>query len=505
MIGVRAASPRLGFPLLRWISVFLLLAGLVLTVVALIQYSRTQNLLPPDTVVAGIPVGGLSRDEAARRILEAYSAPVELIYGDATIWLDPAAVGFEVDVDAMLAAVEAQRQQRSFWSGFWDYLWGRHSPGADIPLVARYSEARLREYLEKEIAPRYDHPPVPPQPVVGTTQFSPGRWGTVLNVEQAIPLIERALFSRTARRVTLPVRRVPPTRPSLHNLQILLEQTIDLAEFDGIVGLYLYHLDSGDEIHFLYRQGQEYPIPPDLAFTAASTIKIPIMVSAFRRVDAAQEPPDSEVIRWIREMITLSGNDPADWLMENLLDPNLGPLIVTQDMRELGLENTFLAGYFYPGAPLLARFETPANQRPDLNTEPDPYNQTTPSEMGMLLVDIYQCAYRGGGTLLVAWPQEITRDECRLMLDFLSQNRIGVLLEASVPESVRVDHKHGWISSPAGGIQTLGDAGIIYTPNGDYVLSIYIYRPQGLVWDEHSKLIQRLGQAVYSYYNPPTP
>ena len=503
MIGVRAASPRLGFPLLRWLSVFLLLAGLMLTVVSLVQYSRVQDRLPPDAVMAGIPVGGLSRDEAARRVLEAYSAPVELVYGDAVIWLDPSTVGFDVDVDAMLAAMESKRQRRSFWEGFWDYLWGRRPPKVEIPLVASYSEARLREYLTQEIAARYDHPPVPPQPVVGTTQFSPGQWGTVLNVEQAIPLVERALFSRTARRVVLPVRRVPPTRPPLHNLQVLLEQTIDLAEFDGIVGLYLYHLDSGDEVHFIYAQGQEYPIPPDVAFTAASIIKVPIMVSAFRRFDAAKAPPDSEVLRWIQEMITLSGNDPADWLMEKLMDPHLGPLIVTQDMRELGLENTFLAGFFYPGAPLLARFETPANQRPDLNTEPDPYNQTTPSEIGMLLTDLYQCAFRGGGTLTVAWPQEITRTECRMMLDFLSQNRIGVLLEASVPEGVRVDHKHGWISSAAGGIQTLGDAGIVYTSKGDYVLSVFLYRPQGLVWDVHSKLIQRLGQAVYSYYNPP--
>jgi len=32
-------------------------------------------------------------------------------------------------------------------------------------------------------------------------------------------------------------------------------------------------------------------------------------------------------------MIELSGNDPADWLMEQFIDANRGPLVVTEDMR----------------------------------------------------------------------------------------------------------------------------------------------------------------------------
>ena len=84
---------------------------------------------------------------------------------------------------------------------------------------------------------------------------------------------------------------------------------------------------------------------------------------------------------------------PADWVMERVIHPDLAPLEITKDMQSLGLENTFLAGEFRLRLPaLLKSYRTPANQREDVSTDPDPYNQSTPSDMGMLLEDIFQCA-----------------------------------------------------------------------------------------------------------------
>ena len=97
-------------------------------------------------------------------------------------------------------------------------------------------------------------------------------------------------------------------------------------------------------------------------------------------------------------MIERSENDPADRLMENVLDGNLGPLKVTDDMVALGL-GRYISWQviFIPVAPLLKRINTPANQRTDISTKPDLYNQTTPVEIGMLLDDLYQCANNDGG------------------------------------------------------------------------------------------------------------
>ena len=140
------------------------------------------------------------------------------------------------------------------------------------------------------------------------------------------------------------------------------------------------------------------------------------------------------------------------------------PLIVSEDMQALGLENTFLAGYFAVGSPILKIIKTPGNERSDVSTQPDPYNQTTPSEMGELLSDVYFCARDGGGTLTAVFPEEITQGECQKMLDLLAQDKTGSLIQEGVPDGTRVAHKHGWIQDASYVIHDMSDAGYcIYT------------------------------------------
>jgi beta-lactamase class A len=120
----------------------------------------------------------------------------------------------------------------------------------------------------------------------------------------------------------------------------------------------------------------------------------------------------------------------------------------------------------------------------------------------MLLEDIYLCAENGGGALIAAFPGQITQDECRTMTDYLARNKIGVLIEAGVPDGTRVAHKHGWVTYN-GIINTIGDAGIVYTPGGNYVLVVFLHHPVQLIWDSASRLIADLSTAVYNYYNLP--
>ena len=89
--------------------------------------------------IADVPVGGLNRQGAAQRLLQAYSLPVELRYDDQTILFEPSICGFELDLDSMLAAADLERTKQSFWLGFWDYLWGRQVSSFSIPLTANYS------------------------------------------------------------------------------------------------------------------------------------------------------------------------------------------------------------------------------------------------------------------------------------------------------------------------------------------------------------------------------
>lgn len=486
------------FSALRFISLALLLGAIILAAFQLVRFSRVRSYLPAGLIVANVPVGGLDRQQAAQRLAEVYSTPIELRYNGARILLNPTLIDFELEIENMLALANLERTQKQFWEDFWDYLWSRTTFPTQIPLAANYSEGRLRAYLA-DVSQRYDQPSAPALPIPGQASFQPGTPGLSLNVDSAIPLIEAALFSLDNRVVELPLQRVEPARPVFDNLEVLLKQTLQVSGFDGLAGIYLLDLQTAQEHHFAYRNGEDLPVQPDIAFTASSIIKIPIMVSTFRRLN---DTSDAETMKLLQDMIDLSGNEAADWLMDRVIDPQRGPLLVTEDMQALGLENTFLAGYFSFGSPLLALIETPANSRTDVFTDPDPYSQTTPSDIGMLLDDIYQCAQTGGGALPAVFPGEITQAECVMMNDYLIKNRLPVLLTAGLPEATTIAHKHGWVTVN-GVINAIGDAGIVYSPGGNYVLVVFLYHPDQLIWEPASALIAQLSQAVYNFYNIP--
>lgn len=463
----------------------------------MIRFSRVRANFPDGLLIAGVSVGGLDRAQAGQKILQAYSLPIELRYNGAPIQMQPNAADFQLDLDSMLALAEIQRTKIPFWQNFWEYLWGRSTTSQNIPLSSTISEPRLRIFLE-EISRVYNQPPLAAQPLPGTVNFTPGESGLSLDQDGSVLLIERALKSLTNRVVELPIQRTSPPRPAFNNLEILLQQTIKVSDFDGLVGFYLSDLQTAQEIHFAYRNGELLPVEPDVAFTASSIMKIPIMVSAFKNMDT----PDEESLKLMEDMIVRSGNEAADWLMKRVIDVGRAPLAVSADMQSLGLVNTFLAGYFTAGSVLLEVFETPANQRSDINTDPDPYSQTTPSDIGMLLTDLYQCAQNGGGSLPSVYPGAITQAECKQMVNYLVNNRLPSLLSAGVPDGTQVAHKHGWVSVN-GIINTVGDAAITYTPGGNYVIVAFVYHPDQVIWDSANNLIASMAQAAYNFYNIP--
>jgi beta-lactamase class A len=485
------------FPLFRWVAIFLLVITVVLLTMQLIIYSRIRNNFPLGLQVGQVPIGGLDYVQAAERIYTTYRSPIEIIYAGSAIQIRPAVLGFEPEVEKMLAVADNQRVTEPFWEGFWNFLWNQNIEVINIPLNASYDEARIQAYLFAEISTRYDTPATPPKPVPGTTQFSAGIPGTQLDIDRATPQIISALRSPTNRRVNLALDTISTSTPSINDLEVMLKQIIEVSGFDGTVELYLQDMGTNSKIHFAY-QTNVGDLPPNIAFSSLSLVKIPLMISAFRYME---EPYPQNYLDLMAEMIEQSENTSTDELAMNVIDDNLSPLIVTEDMRRLGMENSFWAGHFYSGAPLLQRFETPANQREDVNTSPDIYNQTTAADMGMLLEDLYHCAEQGGGALLAAFQGELTQNECNLMVDYLARNQIGILLQAGVPSGTRVAHKHGWAIENDGLVHVFGNAALIYTPGGNYVLTVFAHHPVQAVFDPINVLFAELSKAVYNFYN----
>ena len=485
------------FPIFRYTAIVILFITLIIATIQLVEYSRLRNNFPLGMQVGGVPIGGLNYVQAAERLYTVYRSPIEIIYDGHPIQIRPAVLGFEPEVDRMLAVADNQRVTEPFWEGFWNFLWGRNINSLNIPLTASYDENQIRDYLRTEISPRYDAPAIPPKPVPGTTQFEEGVTGTNIDLDRATLQIIDALRSPTHRQVNLSLDQTAIPRPTLADLEVMIRQIIDVSGFDGVVEVYLQDMGSTRNL-LLAHQGNGQELPPNIAFSSWSLVKIPLMVTAFRYMD---EPYPPEAIALMEEMIQQSENTSTDELARMVINANLAPLIVTEDMEILGLENTFWAGHFYVGAPLLQNFDTPANQRTDIDTRPDRYNQTTAADMGMLMEDIYLCAENGGGTLIAAFPGEITQEKCRLMIEIMKLNKIGVLIQAGVPSGTPVAHKHGWAIETDGLVHTYGNAALVYSPGGNYALTIFAHHPVQAVFDPVNALFANISSAVYNFFN----
>src|SRR5450756_342400 len=101
---------------LALVSVGLIIAAGILARREFEQFNRIRSVYEDGLVIAGVPVGGLNQDQAAQRLMEAYSIPVELHYGSAVIQVRPDQFGFELDLTAMLTEAEMQRMGQPFWN-----------------------------------------------------------------------------------------------------------------------------------------------------------------------------------------------------------------------------------------------------------------------------------------------------------------------------------------------------------------------------------------------------
>ena len=481
--------------ILSWISLGLIFLAVMLTGFQLIRYSQMRSNYPLDLTIGDIPVGGLNSTQAAERLIRAYGIPIELVYGDSLIQVSPISIGFSLNLETMLAAADIQRIRRGFWEDFWNYMWNSLPKPQPVPLSASISEERLRDYLINEIVPRYDQMAKAPIPIQGSVGFTQGESGRELDINRSITLIQQALRSSNERRVILPFTRTSPPQASSLSLEYMIRQILQQNEFDGVAEFYILDLEKRNEINIAFSDLQT--IPTGVSFTAASTIKVPIMIYTFANRDLPL--PDS-MQRSLELMIEISENSPADDLLQ-AINGNMAPNMFTQDLKALGYSNTFLGGLFYTGAPLLTRHVTAANSRTDVNTDPDSYNQTTAIDMGMILDDLYLCSVYNGGGLKAYYGDRLTQTECSTMLEEMSKNKTAVLLEAGIPETVRVAHKHGWILERDGLIHNISDAGIVYTPKATYAFVMFFYHPEQLVFDPTNLMASQISNAVYQYFN----
>jgi uncharacterized protein YraI/beta-lactamase class A len=265
------------------------------------------------------------------------------------------------------------------------------------------------------------------------------------------------------------------------------------AEFEPetsrLGALFLLDLQTGEAITF----------DRDIAFSGMSLNKIAVMTALYRELNS---PPDSGEALSLANSMVCSENTATNQVLSIIGggDPYRGSLAVNSMMGELGLGQTYIAAPFAPDPRITPQpVSVPVTSADQQRADPDPFNQMTVDQLGWLLGSIYQCATNESGPLMSTFPGAYEARECQQMLYLMSKNRINALIEVGVPPDTRVAHKHGWIPD------THGDAGIVFTPGGNYVLVIVLHNPTWLDFSESFPLIAEISRAVYNYYNPDAP
>ena len=230
-----------------------------------------------------------------------------------------------------------------------------------------------------------------------------------------------------------------------------------------------------------------------------SLTKIPILVTYFQYHSG---PLSRDEAFLVADTMMCSENLTTNELLAQIGsgDPLRGAQRVTATMQTLGFGGTFILRPYtvLPDEPVVevGTIRTGADQT---RARPDPTNQIVPAELGWLLASVYQCAQGQGGLLLERFPTAFTPQECRQILTAMDANTIGVFLEAGVPGTARVMHKHGWIGD------THGDAGIVFGPESAYVFVAVLYEEDWLEFDDSAPVIGELSRLAWNALNPSAP
>jgi hypothetical protein len=481
---------RLFRPLAGLLSGMILLAACAPTAAPAPQPSATAIpaptatpavLVPAGTSVAGVELGGLTVSAAEAVLQQAapslVPAEMTVLIASAPYTLTTAAIGLEFDLAAVTAALQS---------------------GAALPTALFRFDAAA---LTTQIAAWAEQVAEPAQLSLEPVEGSDRRRGFV--AQPARILDRAALEAQLTEQLSSGAFSEPlsvtltadPAAPMAAPDELSAALSELAAEWDGVVGVYVYDLVNG----------QETTLNARTVFAGASTIKTAIMLFAYTRVAEFDERLQQHLRLAIHDSDNLSANEllAAGAGGSGTDDAMVGAVQMTEMLADLGLEDTYLTVPYESGDYIrLYNLSYPCGPRDPVG-EP-PYTETgcalraTPYAMGQLYRMIEACA-DGDGVLLERYDL-LSPERCNEMLDLLAGNADSTRMMAGLPAGLRVEHKSGWIEDMQ------ADAGIIRSPNGDYVAAIYVFRPLNgeYSWPDSlmAPMVADVSYLIYSAFNP---
>ncbi|MEM8860429.1 MAG: serine hydrolase [Chloroflexota bacterium] len=460
------------------------------------EYLKVRDNFPQGTLIGGIDVGTLGMEASKEAVLSEYSKPVIALHETRAVEISPADGGFTIQIDQMLAEANAELQDTPHWERFIGNFSTKFFPETlqpqlgkiEVPLSASIDDQSLVTVIQY-LGDLINQPAT--SPILLTDSggaVEEGKPGFTIDEEASKERIASAMLSPFDRQVELVIEKQAAPSLDISYLQTYLEQQLEI--FDGTGSLYILDLQTGEEI----------TINSGEAISGLSVVKIAIMLEALR---VTEGNPGFDMIKLLEETAINSGNYSANLLLDIVAGENnayLGVDVLTSSMSNLGLNNTFIVTpYEEPPRAAKPTLITQANSNPTIDFDPDPAMQTTASEIGRLLGMIYDCS-KGGGTLIAVYPDQMTPEKCETLIQLMARNDEGNLIRFGVPEDVTVAHKHGWAYN------THGDAGIVLSPGGDYVIAQFLHQDTDWLPANISfPILRELSRSVYNFYNPDDP
>lgn len=480
-------SGRSGPGLAQWLIVTFSIFSIVLLLYQLFLYGTARQLMPAGLEVAGVDVGGYTREEAEQILMDRFLvAPIVIHHQANALEISPGQAEFELDLENMMVQAEFQRDQQDFWAGFWGFLWNRPVEVDPVQLIATHNQEALVETIQI-IAGQLDNPSLPAQPDPQTMSFQYGGAGTVTDINASLADVEAALYRARDREAHLVLTVDEAPRPEFRLLERLVLNRVQEFEdvYGAVASVFIVDLSTGEEMAY----------NANVPMSAMSVLKVPLAIEALR---AFTETAPLDVTTTVSQTLVEQNNDNANALLAALGGPDEasgGVSAVTSFMWELGLSNSFITCPFDDTSSRCDTLTTPANTNPNPRTAPDPLRQTTAEDIGTMLMWLYQCAVEGGGALLAAHASRLTSADCAEIITYMQGNRIGSLLEEGIPSGTPIAHRHGWQGD------TYADAGIIFSPAGDYIIVQFVHKPGYLDWGLSSPLIADISRATYNFFN----
>ncbi len=105
---------------------------------------------------------------------------------------------------------------------------------------------------------------------------------------------------------------------------------------------------------------------------------------------------------------------------------------------------------------------------------------------------------------MAAYANAMTTAKCSRLIELLSQGALTdpnggapMFIRAGLPAGTRLAHKWSWDR------EMRADAGIVFTPGGDFAVAIFLRQPNWGDWQLASPLMADIARATYNYFSLP--